>query len=203
MSFSAGATLEPAIKQIGKGGKWMTKIAYSIAWVAVCVAFGVSSTSAASESEAHFPAPKFIPKFPLVDCSGPGSKGHKACKELAFEIRAVEIRTPSGEPACLAYLPYNRLTVHVGTSNGGADITWKLGTKLKAKDKGMTFTAPPGLQVSHIIYAQSTVTATIRGGVPQFALNREFGHLPAVYLEINNVDVECGGADPGIVVIAD
>ena len=150
--------------------------------------------------EIHF---TLIPGFPDNECAGPESTKTPKCDTTTFKIEVVQIKTPSGAPACLAYLPYNELTVHVGPKNKGAKVTWDLPPNTKAIGNGMDFTAPSGFRVTHILESQAAVTVKVRSGVIAQALGKKFGHLPKIALNIGGDWYPCGGADPGIIVNAD
>lgn len=142
-----------------------------------------------------------VPGLADKSCAGPGSGQSPKCKDVVFDIAAVQIPNPNGgAPLCLAYFTYNRLTVNAGRGNGGADLTWQPPADARFFGNGIVFTAPSGLHLSKIVKSQGVGTVKIK---PNALLNTEFGHLPDIELKINGTWTHCGGADPGIVVNAD
>lgn len=142
-----------------------------------------------------------VPGLPDKSCGGPSSGQPPKCKDITFDIAAVQIPNPAGGvPLCLAYFTYNSLTVNAGHGNGGADLTWKPPADARFFGNGILFTTPPGVPLSKIVKSQGVGMVKIK---PKALLSTQFGHLPDIELNIDGNWTHCGGADPAIVVTAD
>jgi hypothetical protein len=162
--------------------------------------------------------PAAVEGFPELHCRAESSRTrHPLCDRTAFTVRALVIPAesgPGGLPAfCIAYMPYNKLTVHTG--NGmSTTITWKLDPgssygfdgagiapiKGSENDLDDLFEAAPTPLPTPTPTPMPTLKKetkrTVKPGAP---VNKAVHHLPLVHHWDGTRLVPCVGVDPIII----
>lgn len=155
--------------------------------------------------------PAFIPTFPDVDCkSGNSTNPHvpELCTAKSIRVKVKLIPAENGLPSfCIAYMPYNRLSLHTGTG-GTTTITWTLdpAEKYEFAGTGIAPTKDSASDAADLLDLQP-VTDPKRVTVLTKATNavgKEIHHLPVVVARVSvGAPVPCVGIDPIIINNAD